>query len=60
MGRCQLGQTAAGVSIGILVAEGPLQVQRKTREAFGTHHLAGGFEAEDRIECTVQVPGGQR
>ena len=54
------GQSDSGVSIvdGICT-NGPFQVQCKAGEALRTYHLAGSLEAEDRIQGTCKVPGGQ-
>jgi hypothetical protein len=57
--RCQAGKGMGGVSAAGIVPQGPLHVQGQACEAFGPHHLACCFQAEDRVHRAGKVSRGQ-
>ena len=58
-GCCEPGQSDSGVSLAGICTNGLFQVRCKAGEALRAYHPAGSFEAEDRIQGTCKIPGGQ-
>jgi hypothetical protein len=55
----ELGQHNVRAAVVIIHAKLPLQLDCESGKPFGTHHLAGRFQAQDCVHCTNGVAGSQ-